>query len=189
MPPEEWAETTLGEVATIVGGGTPSTVETTFWGSDVVWLTPTEVVANEGRVIRASRRMLTEAGLRASSATLLPEGSVLLTTRATIGATALAGVPLATNQGFQSLVPSDHALARFLMYWCQANKTEFLARAGGNTFKEISRANVRNVRLLLPPLPEQRRIVDLLDAVDAAIDQHASSRRRSPRHARRYWWR
>lgn len=170
MLPEDWAETTIGEVAAVIGGGTPSTAEPTFWGSDVVWLTPTEVVANEGRVIHASHRMLSEVGLRASSATLLPKGSVLLTTRATIGATALAGVPLATNQGFQSLVPTERALAQFLMYWCQAHRREFVARAGGNTFKEISRANVRSMPLLLPPVAEQRRIVDLLDAVDAAID-------------------
>lgn len=161
---------TLGEVAEVVSGGTPRTSDPAFWSGDVVWVTPTEVVANNGKTIFSSARTITEAGLSSSSAKLLPVNTVLLTSRATIGAVALAGVPLATNQGFASLVCGNDVLPRFVMYWCQANKHQLVARAGGNTFLEISRKKVAGIPILAPPLAEQRRIVDLIESVDSYID-------------------
>ncbi|MGI8751820.1 MAG: restriction endonuclease subunit S [Acidimicrobiales bacterium] len=172
---EGWREVRLGEVATVVGGGTPRTSVSDYWGGDIVWLTPAEVVAANGKAVCHSDRQITKAGLEKSGATLLPLDTVLLTSRATIGALAIAGCPLATNQGFQSLVPSEAVLPRFLMYWAQANRAEFIRRAGGSTFKEISRSEVRQVPILLPPRDEQRRIVDLIAAVDEAIEAAAIS--------------
>jgi type I restriction enzyme S subunit len=166
---EGWATTTLGEVAEVVSGGTPSTSTPEFWDGDVTWITPTEVTANEGKVIFNSVRRLTTKGLDSSSAKLLPVGSVLLTSRATIGAVALAGTELSTNQGFASLIAGNDAIPRFLMYWCQQNKAEFESRAAGNTFKEISRKKVAEIPLHLPPLAEQRRIVDVIESVDNYI--------------------
>ena len=177
---EGWVETTLGEVAEVVSGGTPSTSTPEFWDGDVTWITPTEVTANEGKVIFDSTRRLTTAGLNSSSAKLIPAGSVLLTSRATIGAVALAGTELSTNQGFASLVAGERAISRFLMYWCQQNKAEFESRAAGNTFKEISRRKVAEVPLTLPPLAEQRRIVDVIESVDtyiAALEKRAETAR------------
>ena len=168
--PDHWQETTLGEAADVVSGGTPRTAEPDFWNGEIVWVTPTEVVANEGRVISDSERKITPEGLAGSSAKMLPVDAVLLTSRATIGAVALAGVPLSTNQGFASLVCGDDLTPRFAMYWCQANTNEFLSRAGGNTFLEISRKKVAAIPVLLPPLDEQRRIVDLVGSIDAYID-------------------
>ena len=157
---------TLGEVAEVVSGGTPRTSNPAFWSGDVVWVTPTEIVANNGKTIFSSPRTITEAGLSSSSAKLLPVDTVLLTSRATIGAVALAGVPLATNQGFASLICREDVLPKFVMYWCQANKPALVARAGGNTFLEISRKNVTEIPIHVPPLAEQRRIVDLIESID-----------------------
>ena len=95
--PDHWQSTTLGEIADVVSGGTPRTKIPEYWGGDIVWVTPTEVVAQEGRIITSSDRMITQEGLDGSSAKMLPVDAVLLTSRATIGAVALAGVPLATN--------------------------------------------------------------------------------------------
>ena len=168
--PDHWQEATLGDVADVVSGGTPKTKVAEYWGGDIVWVTPTEVVAQEGRIVTSSNRMITPEGLDGSSAKMLPVDAVLLTSRATIGAVALAGVPLATNQGFASLVCGDQILPRFAMYWCQANTHEMVSRAGGNTFLEISRKKVAAIPLSVPPLAEQRRIVDLVGSIDTYID-------------------
>jgi len=176
-PGPDWQLTTLGEVAEVVSGGTPRTRVPEFWSGDIVWVTPTEVVAKEGRVVFDSKRKITQAGLDGSSAKMLPVNAVLLTSRATIGAVALAGVPLATNQGFASLVCGERILPRFAMYWCQVNTHELVSRSGGNTFLEISRKKVAAIPLMLPPLAEQRRIVEVVGAMDdqmAALETQAA---------------
>lgn len=166
----EWFETTLGEVASVTGGGTPSSKEPDYWNGDVLWVTPGEVTKREGRVIDSTNRTITATGLASSSAKLLPEGAVLLTSRATVGAVALAGQPMATNQGFQSLVAGPEVLPRFLMYWIQHHREEFTSRASGSTFPEISGKKVKAIPIALPPLNQQRRIVDVVAAVDAQTD-------------------
>jgi len=165
-----WTETTLGEVADVIGGGTPSTTKPEYWGGEIVWLTPTEVVPRDGQLILDSERRITDEGLKNSGAQLLPVGSVILTSRASVGFVGIAGVEMCTNQGFQSLVPGDSVLAKFLMYWIQSNRAEFESRAAGSTFKEISKSNVKSIAVFLPPLSEQRRIVDVVSSVDSYID-------------------
>lgn len=165
-----WRVARLGDLSEVIGGGTPPTSTPDFWNGDVVWLTPTEVVAAEGTVVTDSQRKITRTGLRSSGAKLLPPGTVLLTSRATVGAVAMAGCELATNQGFQSLVAGDDLLPWFLLIWIQHNKVEFTRRASGSTFPEISRSEVRRIPILLPPLDEQQRIAGLVKAVDAEAD-------------------
>jgi type I restriction enzyme S subunit len=165
-----WSETTLGDVAEVVGGGTPSTTKEEFWDGDVIWLTPTEVTAIDGKVISDSKRKITQAGLRSSGARILPRGTVILTSRASVGFVALAGTELTTNQGFQSLIPSESVDGVFLMFWIQMNRSEFESRSAGSTFKEISKSNVKSIAINLPPLVEQKRIVDLVSSADAYID-------------------
>jgi type I restriction enzyme S subunit len=126
-------------------------------------------VRADGQPIGASDRTITSLGLAKSSANLLPAGAVLLTTRASVGFTAIAAVPLATNQGFQSLIPGADLHPDFLMLWIQANREEFRSRAGGSTFPEVSKVKVRQIPITIPPLEVQRRIVDLLAAVDDHI--------------------
>ena len=167
---EDWEETTLGGIAEVVSGGTPKTSEDDYWAGEIIWVTPTEVVKAEGGIINDSERKITAEGLANSSAKMLPQGAILLTSRATIGATAMAGVPLSTNQGFASLVAGENVLPRFLMYWCQANTLEFVSRAGGNTFKEISRKKVAAIPITLPPIEEQSRICDLIGSVDRTLE-------------------
>ena len=114
--PEGWMAMDLGDVATVVGGGTPKRSEPAFWNGNVPWATPTDVTGLRGRTISQTASSITEAGLVSSSATLLPPYSLLMTTRATIGACAINRVSMATNQGFQCLVPKPGTCVDFLYY-------------------------------------------------------------------------
>jgi type I restriction enzyme S subunit len=167
---DTWQETTLGDIAEVVGGGTPSTTKSEYWDGDIVWLTPTEVTALDGKTISESKRMITDSGLRNSGARILPRGTVVLTSRASIGFVAIAGTELTTNQGFQSLVPSDAVDKHFLMYWIQLNRSEFESRSAGSTFKEISKTNVKSMQIALPSIAEQKRIVDVVTSIDHYIN-------------------
>lgn len=169
-----WRETTLGEVADIVSGGTPRTKNHEYWdGGDILWVTPTEVTAQEGQVITDTERKITQVGLDNSAAKILPVDTVLVTSRATIGATAITGAPMATNQGFKSLVADEEqVLPRYLLYWVQNNRHEFEARASGSTFKEINKTDTVSIPISVPSLEVQRRIVDLIDHVDRVSALH-----------------
>jgi type I restriction enzyme S subunit len=165
-----WVETSLGEIAEVVGGGTPSTAIPEYWDGNIVWLTPTEITSQDGKIVSDSIRKITDLGLKNSGAQMLKKDSVILTSRASVGYVALSGKDLCTNQGFQSLVPKQSVLAKFLMFWIQQNRSEFESRSAGSTFKEISKSNVKSIKLQLPPLPEQKRIVDLITSVDSYIE-------------------
>ena len=178
----DWVETSLGEIAEVIGGGTPSTAIAEYWDGNIVWLTPTEITSQDGEVISDSIRKITNSGLKNSGAQMLPVNSVILTSRASVGFVALAGRDLCTNQGFQSLIPKPSVLSKFLMFWIQQNRPEFESRSAGSTFKEISKSNVKSIKLQLPPLPEQKRIVDLISSVDSyikALQQQLESAKRS----------
>lgn len=177
-----WVETSLGEVAQVIGGGTPSTTIADYWDGDIVWLTPTEITSQDGKVVSDSIRKITDFGFKNSGAQMLPKESVILTSRASVGYVALAGTKLCTNQGFQSLIPKESVLPKFLMFWIQQNRSEFESRSAGSTFKEISKSNVKSIKMSLPPLSEQKRIVNLISSVDSyieALQQQVVSARRS----------
>ncbi len=166
-----WGETSLGEITEVIGGGTPSTKIGEYWDGDIVWLTPTEITSQDGKVVSDSIRKITDLGFKNSGAQMLPIGSVILTSRASVGFVALAGKELCTNQGFQSLIPKPSVLSKFLMLWIQLNRPEFESRSAGSTFKEISKSNVKSIKLRLPPLTEQKRIVEIINTIDEVISQ------------------
>jgi type I restriction enzyme S subunit len=172
----DWSETTLGQISEVVGGGTPSTSEPAYWDGEIVWLTPTEVVPNAGKILTDSLRKISKAGLKHSGAKLLPKGSVILTSRASIGYAALSGVELCTNQGFQSLIPGASVLPEYLMYWIQMNRSEFESRSAGSTFKEISKSNVQSIKISLPPLEVQERIIETISEFDLMAERVQSLR-------------
>lgn len=158
----------LGEIATVVGGGTPKTETESYWGGDIAWATPAEINRLSDKFISRTDRTITPAGLASSGARLLPPGSVLLSSRAPIGLVAINRVPMATNQGFKSLIPDPTRVDSGYLYWWLKSHTVNLQHLGrGATFKEISKAIVEQIDLPLPPLPEQRRIAAILDEVDA----------------------
>lgn len=166
--PEDWEVKSLGEVATIVGGGTPSTLNSAYWNGDIQWFTPAEL-SDSKKYVSKSERTITERGLKESSAKLLPKGTVLLTPRASIGITAILENPASTNQGFQSLIAKNNCCSEFLYYVIPLIKDEMLSRASGSTFAEISAKKLSTITFQLPPLPEQQRIAKALSDVDALI--------------------
>lgn len=172
MLPDGWSEATLGDIAKISGGSTPSKAEPTYWGGDIRWLTPSEVtaVSDSNRYISETREYITKAGLQGSSLQLYPAGTVLMTSRATIGEVVINTRPMTTNQGFCNFVPTDKITNTYLAYWLTNAKPILLTISSGSTFLEISKTSLRALNVWLPPLPEQKRIAEVLGSVDAAIE-------------------
>ncbi|MDQ9009742.1 restriction endonuclease subunit S [Acinetobacter gerneri] len=164
---EEWASKTLDEVANIVGGGTPSTIHEEYWNGDIVWLTPSEI---NQKFIKNSKRTISELGVQKSSAKKLPVGTVLFTSRATIGEVAITTDELTTNQGFQSFITNDNTLNEFLYYWIIHHKKDFVERASGSTFLEISKSKIQPMQIQLPCPEEQTKIANFLSAIDQKIE-------------------
>src|SRR4030065_42912 len=115
--PPGWKWTVLGDVADLMGGGTPSRENPEYFTGDIVWLTPTEIPKTKISVVSDSREKITQDGLRKSSARLIPKGSVLMTSRASIGYVAIAGTEVTTNQGFASFIPKQGINNFYLAYW------------------------------------------------------------------------
>ncbi len=162
--PLNWQKVRLGDIAEIIGGGTPSTQITSFWNGSINWFTPTEIGIT--KYVYKSQRTITPLGLKKSSAKLLPVGTILLTSRASIGDCAILKVVATTNQGFQSLIPSEKINNEFLYYLILTLKNKLLKLASGSTFLEVSPNKIKNLLIPLPPLNEQIAIANILSAVD-----------------------
>lgn len=153
----------------VVNGGTPP-ADDRFWGGDVTWVTPGDLASRDGTVITTSARTLTTDGLACGSA-LVPEGSLILSTRAPIGYVVRAGTELSTNQGCKSLVPRVSMEPQFFQYVLGAARPALQASGNGTTFMELSTVALGSIRLPVPSLAEQRRIADYLDAESAQVDE------------------
>lgn len=163
-----WPNVLLGECCEIVSGATPDTSNKAFWDGDVKWATPRDLSELDGAYISDTPRKLSQAGLNSCAANILPAGSVLFSSRAPIGHVAINTVPMATNQGFKSLVPRNGRVdAKYLYHWLRAHRRYLEALGNGATFKEVSKAIVSKVTIPLPPVLEQRRLAGILDRADA----------------------
>ena len=169
--PTGWRRVRLQDVAEVVGGSTPSRTNPDYWFGDIPWVAPSELTDLPGRYLDCSRESISEHGRKAAGLRVLPPGSVLLTSRATIGATAINRMPVTTNQGFQSLVPKRDTHGLWLYYSVSASRRELERRGAGSTFREVSRDGVRSLPILVPPIHEQRRIAAILDSIDEAIER------------------
>ncbi|MGL2458481.1 restriction endonuclease subunit S [Helicobacter pylori] len=162
--PKAWQRVRLGDIAEIIGGGTPSTQITSFWNGSINWFTATEIGIT--KYVYKSQRTITPLGLKKSSAKLLPIGTILLTSRASIGDCAILKVVATTNQGFQSLIPLEKINNEFLYYLMLILKNKLLKLASGSTFLEVSPNKIKNLLIPLPPLDEQIAIANVLSDVD-----------------------
>ena len=184
--PQGWAWTRLGLIGEVVGGGTPKSKEPNYWSDNgVPWLTPADLNGHEGKRIARGRRDISRTGLNNSSAQLLPSESVLFSSRAPIGYVAIAASPLATNQGFKSIVPYIEGLTEYLYYFLLQAGPGIDAAASGTTFKEVSGKSVSLVPIPVPPVDEQRRIVARVDDLMALCDRLADGLARSRAAAER----
>jgi type I restriction enzyme S subunit len=169
QPKTTWDEAPLEKFGEIFSGGTPSRATPSFWNGSVPWVTPGEITKLKGKYIFETRERITQDGVVGSAATVLPAGSILVTTRATLGLTAIAAVPITTNQGFKSIVPNGSTDSIFSYYLIQALKPEMVRLASGTTFLEISKADFARIKTKRPNRDEQNRIGAALDTMDEAI--------------------
>lgn len=168
----EWAESTLAELAVIVSGGTPSRDVQTYWGGAIPWVTPTDITACSTNYLETSEDTITKEGLLNSSAKLLPVGTILLTSRASIGLSRIASVPVSTNQGFKSLIPKQDVDGTFLFYQTQRLRSAFERFSAGSTFLEINKKDIGRILLSHPTnFVEQRKIAAILTTIDTAIEK------------------
>ena len=167
-----WEQRKLGELAEIVGGGTPSTDIDSYWDGDIDWYAPAEI--GEQIYLESSQRKITEEGLNKSSAKILPIGTVLFTSRAGIGKTAILLKEGCTNQGFQSIVPNKEKLDSYFIF----TRSEELKRYGetvgaGSTFVEVSGKQMANMELMMPKtMLEQQQIGEYFQSLDHLITLH-----------------
>lgn len=164
----KWPQVALEKVAKITGGSTPSRNRDELWGGEIRWATPTDLPMPGQSIayIIDTADHITEEGLQSCSANLLPVGSVIFSTRATIGKIGIAKVPLATNQGFANFTPKPFLDSKYLAYVFQKYTQKISLLAGSTTFKEVSRGAIKKFKIPLPPISEQRRIVEILDQAD-----------------------
>jgi len=169
---DDWEQRKLGEVAEIIGGGTPSTSNDEYWDGEIDWYAPAEI--GERIYLESSQRKITEEGLNKSSAKILPIGTVLFTSRAGIGKTAILLKEGCTNQGFQSIVPNKEKLDSYFIF----TRSEELKRYGetvgaGSTFVEVSGKQMANMELMMPKtMLEQQQIGKYFSTLDHLITLH-----------------
>ncbi|MET1978217.1 restriction endonuclease subunit S [Enterococcus faecium] len=168
---EAWEQRKLSDVASIVGGGTPSTSNPEYWDGDIDWYAPAEI--GDQIYVNKSLKTITELGQQKSSAKILPIGTVLFTSRAGIGNTAILAKEGTTNQGFQSIVPHENKLDSYFIF----SRTHELKRYGevtgaGSTFAEVSGKQMAKMPILIPYIDEQRKIGAFFGQIDEAIALH-----------------
>lgn len=169
---DPWEQRKLGDIANIVGGGTPSTSISEFWDGNIDWYAPAEI---ENQIyLNSSRRKITEEGYNHSSAKILPVGTVLFTSRAGIGKTAILSQKGCTNQGFQSIVPQKDELDSYFIF----SRTEELKQYGetvgaGSTFVEVSGKQMANMELMMPKTRNEQKVIgQYFSNLDVLITLH-----------------
>lgn len=169
--PEDWNLKTLNEIGKVSGGGTPDTKEKKYWGGKIRWAIPSDLTNLEKNFIENTERTITQLGLDESSANLFKPGTILLSSRATVGVCKINTVPMATNQGFQNIECNESFDNLYVLYSIQYNKIKLIRYAFGTTFLEISKNNVKKVKLACPEFPEQQKIASILSNTDDSIQK------------------
>lgn len=150
--PKGWRVGTIGDLAEIVGGSTPSTNELVYWNNGLhCWATPKDLSNLSTPVLLETERKITDAGVAQISSGLLSPGTVLLSSRAPIGYLAIAEIPVAINQGFIAMKAKHDVSNLFLLLWTEWAHEDILGRANGSTFLEISKSNFRPILVVTPP--------------------------------------
>lgn len=147
----EWAIGTINDLGAVVGGSTPSKAKPEYYTeTGIAWITPKDLSVNKSKFISHGENDITELGLKNSSATIMPEGTVLFSSRAPIGYIAVAAGEVATNQGFKSIVPKPEIGTAFVYYFLKHNLPIIEGMASGSTFKEVSGSTMKGVPAVIP---------------------------------------
>jgi len=168
--PAHWTVAPIKRGFAVVGGSTPKSDEAAFWDGDIVWVSPADLSRLPSMYIGDSSRKITEAGLNSCGTTMVPAGSIVLSTRAPIGSLAISTSALCTNQGCKSLVPNDIASPNYFAYVLLSATTPLNLRGKGTTFLELSADELAAFKVPYPSIDEQAAIVAFLDRETAKID-------------------
>ena len=172
-----WEQRKLGEISTIVGGGTPSTEVESYWNGNINWYSPAEI--GNQIYVSNSQRKITELGLEKSSARLLPVGTVLFTSRAGIGNMAILKGKACTNQGFQSIIPIKNKLNSYFIFSRSNELKKYAETVGaGSTFVEVSGKQMSEMEIKIPKIKEQLKIGALFESIDNLITLHQRKKNR-----------
>ena len=167
--PEHWEVVQLKYVADIFNGATPSSSIDEYWNGDINWITPTDI-GEDDKYINTTSRKISISGYESCGTHIVPPNSIILTTRAPIGKVCINSIEMSTNQGCKSLVLNKSADSIFIYYKLKSLKDLLNILGTGTTFMELSSNNLANVKIPLPPLPEQQAIATYLDAKTAQIN-------------------
>jgi len=173
--PKEWKAQKVGDLFTVETGTTPSTKQKDYWENGIInWITPSDLSKlNDKTDIGNTERKITEKALKECNLNLMPLGSIILSTRAPVGYVAVLQENSTFNQGCKGLIlhAEKKADTRFYCYYFLSKKQELQNLSSGSTFKELSKARLENLKLAVPPLPEQKKIAEVLSTVDQAIEK------------------
>ncbi|WP_368485121.1 restriction endonuclease subunit S [Pseudoalteromonas sp. SD03] len=166
----EWEEKRLSDLGNISSGGTPSTTKPEYWDGDINWVTPTDITKQDSIYIESTARLVSMDGIKNSSAKLLPKGTLLVCTRATIGEMAIASHEMSTNQGFKNIVPNENTNIEFVYYLLNFYKHKLISKASGSTFLELSKSAFEGLHFHIPKFQEQQKISAVLLNADQEIE-------------------
>ena len=147
----EWTTGTISDLGTVVGGSTPSKAKPEYYTeTGIAWITPKDLSINKSKFVSHGENDITELGLKNSSAVIMPEGTVLFSSRAPIGYIAIAAGEVTTNQGFKSVVPKSEVGTPFVYFFLKNTLPVIEGMASGSTFKEVSGSTMKNVPVVIP---------------------------------------
>ncbi len=178
LVPIHWAIAPLKRLAKIVNGSTPKSEIVDYWDGDITWVTPADLGKGSDLSITTSKRSITNAGLLSCGTSLVPKGSVVISTRAPIGSLGIAGKALCTNQGCKSLVMTATMISDFMFYFLLVSGKQLNTQGKGTTFLELSSEDLANFDAPYPPLTEQCSIAAFLDYETARIDRLIAQQQR-----------
>ncbi len=158
-----WQAKKLGDITVINGGGTPPTSHAEYFNGDVPWFTPSEITSGTVSVLTNSQRQITEEATKFSK--VAEQGTVLLSSRATIGNIGIVANRSTYNQGIKGITPKEDLNSWFLAYWLLANKKGLEKSSFGTTFKELSTTALKKFDITIPPISVQQKIVERLDSI------------------------
>lgn len=158
-----WQTKKLGDITEINGGGTPPTSRTEYFNGDIPWFTPSEITSGTVSVLNNSKRQITEEAMRFTK--VAEQGTVLLSSRATIGNIGIVSNRSTYNQGIKGITPKEELNPWYLAYWLLANKKKLEKSSYGTTFKELSATALKRFDITVPPFSTQQQIVEKLDAI------------------------
>lgn len=182
--PQGWAWTTLDEIFRVVGGGTPPTDNPVFWNGDIPWITSADIY---GLKDIQPRKLITEEAIQSSATNLVPKGSIIVVTRVSLGKVAITLYPLCFSQDSQALIDDTGFLNKeYVLYFLSQAVRRFKYESRGTTIAGVTKKQLVTLRLPLPPLPEQQRIVEVIEAEFTRLDVGVAALKRLRANLKRY---